>query len=438
MALPRVLIVGGGFGGLAAARGLARASVEVVLVDQRNHHLFQPLLYQVASAAVSSVEIAAPLRHVLHRQANATVALGEVISIAPAKREATIGATLRDDGADRTTVTIAYDWLILAPGAVDHYFGHDAWAALAPSLKSLDDALEIRSRILFAFERAETEHDAAARQAWITFVIVGAGPTGVELAGAIKQLAVDAIVRDYRHVDTAATRVVLIEAGDRTLPAMRPASSKSAQRQLEGLGVEVRTGCRVDDVTEHGVRLDGGETIAARTVLWAAGVRAAPLLATLGAPLDRGGRVAVMPDLSIAGHPEVFVIGDAAAVTDATGRAVPGIAPAAMQMGRYVATLIRDESRRGKPERDRELAAARAPFRYRDKGTMATIGRSRAVAEVGGHCFGGVFAWLLWLFVHLVFLIGFRNRIVVLISWAQSYVFFRAGARVITQSRREV
>ncbi|MFO0875572.1 MAG: NAD(P)/FAD-dependent oxidoreductase [Phycisphaerales bacterium] len=458
MPAPRVLIVGGGFGGLTVAQRLARAPVHVMLVDRQNHHLFQPLLYQVASAAVSSVEIAAPLRHVLGKQRNATVVLGEVESIDLAKRTATLAPMVeeamaeegggagdaRPDAPTSRRRTIEYDWLVLAPGAVDDYFGNEAWRPDAPGLKTLDEALEIRSRILLAFERAENEDDAARRSAWITFVIVGAGPTGVGSPERSSRLAVDAIVRDFRQVDTAATRVVLIEAGERLLPAMHPDSSASALRGSEGLGVEVRR--RVVGVDGGRVSLQGGESIAAHGALGRGCARGA-LLATLGVPLARGGRIAVRPDLSLAEHPEVFVIGDAAACTDPRGRAVPGVAPAAMQMGRHVAAVIAREVRaaprgdatgRGPVVTGAATAApARPPFRYVDKGTMATIGRSRAVAELGGRHFGGLVAWLLWLFVHLIFLVGFRNRIVVLISWAQSYLFFRAGARVITQTRRE-
>lgn len=423
-----MVIVGGGFGGLTATQALAKAPVDVLLVDRQNHHLFQPLLYQVACAAVSSVEIAAPLRHVLRRQRNATVAMAEVDSIDLGER------VVRMKGAvDGDVVAVPYDYLVLAPGAVDNYFGRADWEPLAPGLKSLAQAMEMRSRVLLAFERAEFERDADAQRAWITFVIVGAGPTGVELAGTIKQLAVDAIVKDFRHVDTARARVLLVEAGPRVLPAMHADSSASAERQLAGLGVDVRTNARVVAVTEQGVTLEGPqeagagaptrEFVAARTVLWAAGVVAAPLLATLGVELDRSGRMPVQPDLSVTGHPRVFVVGDAATVVDATGRRVPGVAPAAMQMGRHVARCIAgDVSGR---------AASRPPFRYVDKGSMATIGRSRAVAELGSLHFGGVLAWFTWLFVHLIFLIGFRNRVVVLISWAQSYLFFRAGARVV-------
>jgi NADH dehydrogenase len=404
-----VVIVGGGFGGLQAARALRRAPVEITLIDRENHHTFQPLLYQVATAVLNATDIAVPIRRVLRRQRNAWVVMAEVVAVDPrAKR-----VCCRDQ-------ELGYDTLILATGATHAYFGHEDWAALAPGLKTIDDGLAIRSRVLCAFEAAEREDDPAARAQWITFVVVGAGPTGVELAGALSEIARETLVADFRRVDPAATRVVLIEAAPRVLPQMEPEVSEKARLQLERLQVEVRTGAAVTAIDEGGVWV-GDERIPARTVLWAAGVAASPLGRSLGVPLDRAGRVLVEPDLTVPGHPDIYVIGDLAwFVSD--GKPVPGVAAAAIQEGRHTAANI-ERTLRGQP---------REPFHYRDRGTLATIGRAAAVADLGRVKLSGLVAWLVWLFVHIVFLVGFRNRFSVLLEWAWSYLTSERGARLIT------
>ncbi|MCL4799952.1 MAG: NAD(P)/FAD-dependent oxidoreductase [Burkholderiales bacterium] len=408
-AAPHVVIIGCGFGGLAAARGLAGAAARITLLDRANHHLFQPLLYQVATAGLSATEVAAPIRHILRRQRNLTVLMAEVAGIGPARR-----AVVLDDGAE-----IAYDYLIVASGATHSYFGNDAWARFAPGLKTLEDAFDIRRRVLTAFERAERESDAAARAAWLTFVVVGAGATGVELAGTLAEIARHTLPGEFRRIDTRGARVVLLEGTDRVLPSYPPELSRKARRQLERLGVEVRTGCLATGIDAAGVAI-GAERIRARTVVWAAGVAASPLGRTLGAPLDRAGRVRVGPDLSVPGHPEIFVIGDLAAV-ESEGRPVPGIAPAAKQMGAHAARAVRSR-----------IAGRAAPaFRYRDYGLLATIGRRAAVALIGGVRLSGYPAWLAWLFAHIYFLIGFRNRVVVLLEWAWSYWTFERHARIV-------
>ena len=415
-AVPHVVIVGGGFGGLETARGLASAPVRMTLVDRRNHHLFQPLLYQVATAGLSAADVAAPIRKLLRRQRNTTVLLAGVTAVdAPGRR------LVLDDGT-----TLAYDTLVLACGATTTWFGHDAWAAHAPGLKSLEDALEIRRRVLLAFEAAEREPSAEARTAWLTFVVVGGGATGVELAGALAEIARHTLARDFRRFDPKTARVVLVEGGPRLLTAFPDALAAEAARALRALGVEVRTGEPVVDVDETGLRVqrDGTvEAIAARTVLWGAGIVAEPLLKTLGAPLDRGGRVLVEPDLSVPGHPEILVLGDAAAVRHTDGAWVPGVAPAAIQGGQYAARLIRHRLR----------GAPVSAFRYFDKGSLATIGRRKAVAKLGRLHARGVFAWLLWLFVHIMYLAGFRNRLVVLLDWAWAYVTYNRAARIILE-----
>jgi NADH dehydrogenase len=408
--LPHVVIVGGGFGGLQAARALARAPVRVTLVDRRNHHLFQPLLYQVATAALNPADIAAPIRRVLRRQRNARVILGTVRAVEPAERK-----VLLEDGGE-----IAYDRLVLATGATHSYFGHDEWAAAAPGLKTIEDALEIRRRVLLAFEAAEREDDPERRRAFLTFVVVGGGPTGVELAGALAEVARHALARDFRRIDPRAARIVLVEAADRLLGAFPPQLSESARRQLERLGVTVRLGAKVTAIDRAGVSL-GEERLAARTVLWAAGVAASPLARSLGAPLDRAGRVKVRPDLTVPGHEEIFVIGDLAAL-EQEGKLIPGVAPAAIQEGEHAARNIL-RALRGEPL---------APFRYRDKGSLATIGRAAAVAEIGRFELTGVLAWLAWLAIHIFFLIGFRNRAIVLFQWAWAYLTYDRGARLIT------
>lgn len=414
--LPRVVIVGGGFGGLEAARALDGAPARVTLVDRRNHHLFQPLLYQVATAALNPADISAPIRNILARQLNAEVVLGEVGAVAPERR-----ALRLTDGT-----VLPYDFLVLATGATHSYFGHEDWAPVAPGLKTVEDALEIRRRILIAFERAERERDPAAQAALLTFVVVGGGPTGVELAGALSEIARHTLAADFRHIDPERARVILLEALPHVLPPYPPRLREAARRQLERLGVEVRTGAKVTAIDAEGVTI-GGERIAARTVLWGAGVAASPLARSLGAPLDRAGRVLVADDLTVPGHPEIAVIGDLAAVAQGDGAPVPGVAPAAIQQGRHAAENVLRVLR----------GAPRAPFRYRDKGTLATIGRAAAVAKIRRLEFSGFPAWLAWLLVHVFFLIGFRNRVAVILQWAWSYVTFKRGARLITDTAEQ-
>ncbi|HKB08910.1 MAG TPA: NAD(P)/FAD-dependent oxidoreductase [Candidatus Polarisedimenticolia bacterium] len=405
----RVVILGGGFGGLYAARALRRAPARVILVDRRNHHVFQPLLYQVATAALSPGDIAVPIRRILRRQANAEVILGEAISIdVPARR-----VILRDG-------KVPYDYLIVATGATHSYFGRDEWAPFAPGLKTIEDALEIRRRILLAFEAAERETDPERRAAWLTFVIVGAGPTGVELAGAVAEIARRILREDFRRIDPRAARVFLVEAGPRVLPSFDPDLAQKTERSLRGLGVEVLTGGPVTAIDATGASI-GERRIPARIVLWAAGVAASPLARSLGTPLDRAGRVPVAPDLTLPGHPEVFVIGDLAALRQ-DGRPVPGVAPAAKQMGQQTACNIL-RALRGLPYR---------PFHYRDAGSLATIGRAAAVADFGRIRLWGLPAWLAWLVIHIYFLIGFRNRLLVILQWAWLYLRHESGARLIT------
>ena len=407
---PQVVIVGGGFGGLYAARGLRRAPLRVTLVDRRNHHLFQPLLYQVATAALNPSDIAAPIRSILNDQPNVQVILAEATAVDVAGRRVVLA-----DGE------IGYDYLIVATGATHSYFGNDAWAAHAPGLKTIEDALEIRRRVLGAYEAAEREADPTRRAAWLTFAIVGAGPTGVEMAGALSEIARHTLERDFDSIDPRSARVVLIEGQDRVLPSYQPELSRSARRQLERLGVEVRTEARVTAVDAGGVSI-GGERLVARTVIWAAGVEASPLARSLGAPLDRAGRVCVRPDLTIPGHDEVFVIGDLASL-EQDGRPVPGVSPAAMQEGRQAAANVLRRIR-GEPTQ---------PFRYVDKGSFAAIGRGAAVGDIFGRLrLTGFLAWLAWLGIHIFFLIGFRNRLAVMFGWAYSYLTWRRGARLIT------
>jgi NADH dehydrogenase len=409
METPHVVVIGGGFGGLYAARTLARVPVRVTVVDRRNHHLFQPLLYQVATAALNPSDIAYPIRSVLRRQKNTRVLLGNVLGI-----DATARTIHLDVGE------LAYDYCIVATGATHSYFGHDEWETRAPGLKTIEDALEIRRRVLYAFEAAEREARPEARRSWLTFVIVGAGPTGVEVAGTLAEVAHHTLARDFRHIDPAQARVILVEGAPRVLTTYPPELSEKAQRQLEHLGVHVRLGCQVTKIDASGVTC-GGEQIEARTVIWGAGVRASPLGKSLGAPLDRVGRVQVTPYLTVPGHDELLVIGDlAAAVSD--GKPVPGVAPAAMQMGRYAARSIA-RTIAGKP---------REPFHYRDKGSLATIGRKAGIADFGRVRLSGFLAWLAWLLIHIFFLIGFRNRVLVLIEWAWAYVTYERGARLIT------
>ena len=407
MARTRIVILGCGFGGLWAAQGLEHAPADVTVVDANNYHLFTPLLYQVATAGLSAPDIAAPIRHILAPQRNTTVLLGRVDGIDVARRVVRL-----EDASE-----LPYDQLVVATGATHSYFGHDEWAPFAPGLKTLDDALEIRSRILLAFERAEREVDPARRAAWLTFVVIGAGATGVELAGTLAEIARQTLHGEFRRFDPRNARVVLVEGSDRVLPPYPPALSEKARLQLERLGVTVWVGKRVTGVDPGGVAI-GGERLDAKTVLWAAGVASSPLGASLGVPLDRAGRVKVEPDLSIPGHPEVFVVGDLAAVDG-----VPAIAPGAKQMGAHAARNIL-ERLAGRPTR---------PFRYRDYGQLATIGRKAAVADFGWLRLSGFPAWFVWLWAHIYFLINFRNRIVVMIDWAWSYWTFQRYSRIVTK-----
>lgn len=413
--LPTVAILGGGFAGLACAKALRRANARVFLIDRRNHHLFQPLLYQVATAVLSPANIAAPIRRILRRQANCTVVMGEAEAIDAGRR------TVRIDGIDRP-----FDYLVLACGMTNDYFGHDEWEDHAPGLKTIDEALDIRRRILLAFESAELEADADAQRAALTFVVVGGGPTGVEMAGAIAEIAVESIPRDFRHVDTRTARVVLVEGTDRVLPAMSAESSARAHAQLTELGVEIILSRRVTAVDGGGVMIGDGQRIDSACVIWAAGLRAEAVSATLDGERDRAGRVRVGPDLSVPGHPTVFVTGDQMAYTDPqSGRPVPGVAQGAMQSGRFVGRLIAAEIG-GRPRERRPV------FRYRDKGSMATIGRARAVAEIGPFKFGGLLAWMVWSVVHIAFLVTFRGKLLAMVEWAGTYLFWFRGARLIT------
>jgi NADH:ubiquinone reductase (H+-translocating) len=406
---PHVVIVGGGFGGLRAARALRGAPVDVTLVDRTNHHLFQPLLYQVATAVLAPSDITIPIRYVLRKQRNVTVLMAEVRDVDVDRRVVSL-----DDGA----MELRYDYLILAAGARHAYFGHDEWEGVAPGLKSISDAYELRRRFLTAFEEAEKEPSPEGKQSWLTFVIVGAGPTGVELAGMIPDTA-RAFRRDYRHIDTCRTRVVLLEGGPRVLAAFPEDLAARARRDLEALGVEVRTRSIVTRVEEDAVYV-GEERIPTRTVFWAAGNAASPLGRRLGVPVDRAGRVEVAEDLSVPGHPEVFVVGDMAAYVD-RGTPVPGVAPAANQQGEHAARNI-VATLRGAPRR---------AFRYTNKGDLATIGRHRAVASFGRLKLAGWLAWWFWLFVHLLYLVGFRNRVSVLVQWAYAYFTYQRGVRLI-------
>jgi NADH dehydrogenase len=408
-----VVVVGGGFAGLQAARGLARAPVDVTLVDRKNHHVFQPLLYQVATAGLSPAEIASPIRMILRRQRNCRVLLGDVRAVDTASRRA-----LLDEGE------LGYDYLIVAAGATHSYFGHGEWEAHAPGLKTIEDALEIRRRALWAFERAERTTNEAERRQYMTLVVIGGGPTGVEMAGAFAEIARQSMVRDFRSIDPRNARVVLIEAGPRILAAYPEELSRKAQEQLETLGVQVWTGAKVTAVEAGSVQV-GEDRLAASTVVWAAGVQGSTLAASLGVPLDRAGRVVVLPDLSVPGRPEVLVAGDLAHI-EQDGQPVPGVAPAAMQMGAHAAANV-VRAVRGEPM---------APFRYRDKGSLATVGRRRAVAELGSLRLSGLVAWVAWLAVHIFFLIGFRNRFLVLFNWAWAYMTYDRGARLIVERSR--
>ena len=412
---PRVLIIGGGFGGIAAAQALKRAPVAVTLIDRTNHFIFQPLLYQVATAALAPSDITAPIRWILRRHRNAEVLMAEVREIDPQRRVVRIDDELRE---------IPFDYLIVATGSRHAYFGHNEWEPYAPGLKAIEDASEIRRRFLLAFENAEKASDEKDREELLTFVVVGGGPTGVELAGAMPYIAKKALAPDFRRTDTRKTRVVLVEAGPRILPTFPEDLAARAARDLNDLGVEVRVGSQVTGVDAQGVSI-GSEKIRARTVFWAAGNLASPLGKYMGMQLDRAGRIQVSPDLSVPGHPNIFVVGDLATLVQ-DGRLIPGVGPAAIQEGRAAARNILRELRR----------EPRKPFRYFNKGDLATIGRSRAIADLGWIRFSGWFAWVFWLFVHIMYLVGFRNRIVVLFEWAYAYFTSQAGVRLITDVER--
>jgi NADH dehydrogenase len=407
-----IVVLGGGFGGLEFCKAFQGA--RITLVDRTNHHLFQPLLYQVATAGLSAPEIAQPIRSILSDRPDITVLMDEVQDFNLAERK----VFLREN-------TLKYDFLVLALGGRNAYFGHPEWEPFAPGLKSLDDAVRIRSRVLLSFEKAENQAEKAEHEKLMTLVIIGGGPTGVELAGAFAELAKTVLRRDFRHIDPAQARIILIEGSPAIVGMFPPELSRSAQRQLEALGVQVRTSTRVKNISDGEVELESGEKIQAGTILWAAGVSAVHVTRKLGVELDRAGRVKVNPDLSLPGHPKVFAIGDMALVIGDDGKPVPGVSPAAMQMGRHVAGIIENEIRFG-------AKASRPPFKYHDKGTMATIGRSHAVAWVKGIELSGYPAWLVWLFVHIIFLIGFRNRIAVLLQWIYAYMGYKRGARIIT------
>jgi NADH:ubiquinone reductase (H+-translocating) len=412
-ATARVVIVGAGFGGLNAAQALARADVKITVIDRKNFHTFQPLLYQVATAGLSPGEIAAPIRSILRSHKNIEVLMSEVT-----------GFNLDRHVVETSDAPLPYDYLILAAGAAHSYFGHDDWEPYAPGLKTIEDALEIRRRVLLAFELAERQAAAGETAVPLNFVVVGGGPTGVELAGTLAEICRHALAHEFRSIDPARTHILLLEGGPRVLPAYAEDLSRSAQEQLNHLGVEVRTSTVVTQIEPGAVDV-GSTRLPATVVLWAAGVAASPLGKKLGAETDRAGRVLVRPDLSLPGHPEVFVIGDLAALKDEHGKLLPGVAPVAIQEGRFVAKVIREEL---------EARSRPSVFHYWDKGSLATIGRAAAVAEFGRIHISGFLAWLSWLFVHILFLIGFRNRLLVFIQWAWSYVTYERGARLITGS----
>jgi len=409
---PHVVIVGAGFGGLEAAKKLGCEEVRVTVIDRTNHHLFQPLLYEVATAALSPADIAAPVRGILGKFPNTEVLLAEVKSVNVEAKTLNLGDQ-----------EISYDYLILATGARHSYFGHDEWEKLAPGLKSLEDAVEIRRRLLLAFEYAERVTDPAAKSAAMTFVIIGGGPTGVEMAGAIAEIARFTLAKDFRHIDPSHARVVLVEGDERVLSGFPEDLSISAMKQLKELGIEVRTGIHAKNLTETGLEV-GDEFIPCRLKIWAAGNAASPVGRTIGVPVDRGGRVIVNEDLTIPGHPEVQVIGDLASFTPEGGKPLPGVSPVAMQQGRHAAHNILAMMDGRKPYR----------FRYWNKGSMATIGRNKAIADLNFIHLSGLPAWLVWLFVHIIFLVGYRNRVAVLMQWAWSYVTFNKGARLITRN----
>lgn len=409
----RIVVLGAGFGGLEFCKSFQHDDAEIILVDRQNHHLFQPLLYQVATAGLSQPEIAQPIRSIFANRKDMTVLMDEAVSVDLASRKVLFKQQ-----------TLEYDHLVIGLGAVTSYFGHPEWAEHAPGLKSLSDAIRIRRNVLHAFERAEMEFDLEKRRKLMTIVVVGGGPTGVELAGAFAELSRFVLRRDFRRINPADERIILIEATDRVLGMFDDPLPAKALKQLEALGVEVRTSCPVEAI-EAGCVTAGGERIDAENIIWGAGVMAHPITQTLGIELARGGRIPVQPDLTIPGHPEVSAIGDIVSLTDPNGILVPGVSPGAIQMGAHVAKLLRGGMDQNPVEK--------CDFTYRDKGSMATIGRSAAIAQVAGLHFSGFFAWLLWLFVHLIFLVGLRNKIVVLVEWFYSYVRYKRGARIITE-----
>jgi NADH dehydrogenase len=412
--IPQVVVLGAGFGGLAFCQHFKNPSARVTLVDRTNHHLFQPLLYQVATAGLSAAEIAQPIRSILSHRPNITVLLDAVTDLNLARRQVVLESK-----------TLTYDYLVLALGGRNNYFGHPEWESFAPGLKTLADAVQIRDQVLLAFEKAENTADVTEHKRLMTIVVIGGGPTGVELAGAFAELARHVLKRDFRHIDPAHAKIILIEGSPRVLLSFPEDLSRDTARQLEQLGVHLRTSTAVKDIRRGEVQLDSGEIIHAENIIWAAGVSASPLTEKLGVELDRAGRVKVNPDLSLPGHPEVFAIGDMAFILQEDGKAVPGVSPAAMQMAQHVAQIIDDELN--------GQAVNRAKFKYWDKGNMATIGRSKAVAVVGKIKLTGFIAWMAWLSLHLVFLIGFRNKLIVLIQWIYSYFTYKRGARIITE-----
>jgi NADH:quinone reductase (non-electrogenic) len=418
--LPHIVVVGAGFAGLNFCQRFPSDRARITVVDRQNHHLFQPLLYQVATAGLSAVDIAQPVRAILRNQPNLDVLMAEVT-----------GFDLAAKKVRHASGELAYDYLVLALGGVTSYFGHDDWAPFAPGLKTLDDALKIRRKILLTYERAEAEPEEARRKEMTTIVVIGGGPTGVELAGAFAELTRTVLRKDFDHIDPTQARVLLVEGSPRVLNSFPPDLSASAQRQLERLGVEVRTNVRVTAIRDGELDV-GGETIRAGNIIWGAGVAAHPLARTLGAEVDRAGRVKILPDLSVPGHPEVFALGDMTTLVDRKGVTVPGVSPAALQMGAHAARVIADELAHGVRPPDQ-----RAAYAYLDKGSMATIGRSKAVAMIGRLHFSGYPAWIAWLGVHLLFLIGFRNKISVLLQWTYSYFTYKRGARVITGATGE-
>jgi NADH:ubiquinone reductase (H+-translocating) len=416
-----VVVLGAGFGGLEFCKHFRRPNARITLVDRKNHHLFQPLLYQVATAGLSAPEIAQPVRAIFSNRPDITVLLDTVVDFDLANKKVLLEEN-----------TLEYDYLVLALGSCTGYFGHPEWEQFAPGLKTLDDALRIRSHVLLSFEKAENEAEAAQRDKLLTILVVGGGPTGVELAGAFAELARTVLNRDFRRINPSQAKIILIEGSANVLSFLPEDLAKSATRQLESLGVHVRTSTRVKDIRDGEVELDTGEILRAANILWTAGVSAVPLTKKLGVELDKAGRIKVNPDLSVPGLAGVFAIGDMAILLQANGKPVPGVSPAAMQEGRHVAKIVADEIDLGVGR------SPRPPFKYWDKGTMATIGRSKAVAEVGRFKFSGLLAWLTWLFVHLVFLIGFRNKIFVLLQWAYSYFAYKRAARIIVTSPPEI